>query len=177
MNSSQFTERFGNPTNYRFNGKCFDTGTDGKMHCDVCNRVIRYVYIIVKEGQEREKLQVGSCEIATFEQIGHAKLAAALTSAKAYLEVTVEAKEHAIKLYSRRDRKQALLKEWRKIKRQALSQVRKQRQTADYERLGRLFELELIAKKPLPLYKKHGLTVRWLEFQIGEMQTKMAKVV
>lgn len=160
---------------YRFNGKCYDTGSEGKQPCDLCHRTIRYVYTVVEEGNEREKIQIGSCCFTVFEQ-DNPKLYQALQYAKGYLQSTVDAKESAIRLYGRRDDVHSRMEQWRQIKRQALSQVRKYRKETGKPWLPEsLFELEQIALQKPPVYKKSGNALRWFEGQTRKMQEQIAK--
>ncbi len=165
-----------NASTYRFNGKCYDTGSEGKQPCELCHRTIRFVYTVVVEGNEREKLQIGSCCFGVFEQ-DNPKLHQALQYAKGYLQSTTDSKESAIRLYGRRDDVRSRMEQWRQVKRLALSQVRKYRKETGKPWLPEvLFELEQTASQVPPAYKKSGNALRWFEAQTRKMQDQIAKV-
>lgn len=177
FNQTQFAERFGDSTSYAFNGAYFDTGTDAKMKCGVCGRDIRYCYILKRrpERAPQAKLNIGSCCFGYFD--ADQKTHQALVDARGVIQHRAEAIDAETKFYTRRTDVKTRMRQWQRIRHQALLQLREYRKASGKEWLPEhLFDLSVTVEKEPPTYKRVGTTIRWYEEQTRRLEEQINKV-
>lgn len=174
----EFTERLGCPSSFLFNGTYYDTGVAAKQHCSVCNRNIRYCFILKRKPEStlpHVKLTVGSCCFGYFELVP--KTYQALLDAQGVIQHRAEAIEVETKFYSRRADVKSRMRQWQSIKRQALSRVRKFRKASGKEWLPEsLFDLSVTATQEPPTYKRTGTAIRWYADQTRKLEEQINKI-
>jgi hypothetical protein len=178
LTEEQFAEQFGEPTSYLFNGTYYDTGADAKQHCSLCNRNIRFCFIIKRSPGSPlppNKLTIGSCCFGYFE--ADPKMYKALTDARGVNEYRAEAIQIETKFYARRADVKTRMEQWRQIRHQALLQVREYRKASGKKWLPEyLFDLSITATQEPPTYRRTGPAIRWYEEQTRRLEEQIGKV-
>ena len=176
LTTAQFVERFGEPSSYLFNGTYYDTGADAKQACSGCSRIIRYCYIVKRNPASllpASKLTIGSCCFSHFDQ----KTQDALMNAQGVNQNRTQAIEVETKFYTRRADVKSRMRQWQKIRHQALSQLRQYRKASGKEWLPEtLFDLSVTVTQEPPTYKRPGLAIRWYEGQVRKLEEQIVKI-
>lgn len=176
LTAAQFTERFGDPASYLFNGTYFDTGVSAKMKCPICGRLIRYCYIVKRNPASPlppNKLTIGSCCFSYFDE----KTQQALSDALGVIQHRADAIAVETKLYTRRSDVKSRMHQWRQIRHQALSELRKRREMGGKEQLPEsFFDLSITIANEPPVYKRAGMAIRWYEKQIQKLEEQISKI-
>ena len=178
LTREQFVEQYGEPTSYLFNGTYYDTGAAAKQQCGLCNGNIRFCFIIKRSPLSPlppSKWTIGSCCFGYFD--ADQKTHQALMDARGVIQHRAEAVEAETKFYARRSDMKTRMREWQRIRHQALLQIREYRKASGKEWLPEhLFDLSVTVEKEPPTYKRTGTTIRWYEEQTRRLEDQINKV-
>ena len=170
LNKQEFVERHGDPASFTFKGQCYDAGPTSGVECALCGRQTRFVYIL-KNPKDRST-PTGPCCFHYFQK-WNLPLHKQLVASALWLSTTVEGETRDLKTFSYRADVQDKVRQWRRIKQQALQKIREYKATTKKEWLPEeLFELQTVASKtPSPTS-----TSRWYDKRIRELQERIQKI-
>jgi hypothetical protein len=156
METLSITERYGDPASFAYYGQHYQSLTAAK--CALCGRDIRNVYTL--RPPRGRSVPIGECCFSVFEEVNH-ETYTRLLAAQVLLDAYEEGTDNDIKVFNARGDKDFQLREWRKLRRQVLSRVRKYRKDSGSDWLPKqLHDLRAEANK------KPGKTIRWFESHI-----------
>jgi hypothetical protein len=172
----EFAERHGEPTNFIFKGQYFDTGSQSRIKCSVCDTDIRFCYTLKRQTLDRSvpyshRVTIGSECFRFFKGTPNFAL---LKAAEVLLKTTVKAEAADKKIYVPRMAVRERMENWRKIKRQALGIVREYQSKTGKDWLPeQLFELKIIAQQQPVQYKRVANEMRWYMHQVQVLTEKL----
>ena len=165
MNRREFSERFGDPADFAFRGQCYHSSTLAK--CALCGREkIRNVYTLLSQGRS---LPSGECCISLFQK-WNPEMHTRLLAAKYLLNAYQKDIELDVKHFNASADVTHRLRQWCKLKQEALQRIRSHKKTTGSDWLPRgLYELKIEATKP------PGKTNRWFNSHIPVLKEMLAK--
>jgi hypothetical protein len=166
MLSRCVTERYGDPANFAFRGQFYESSTPA--NCALCGRDIRNVYTL--RTPQGRSVPSGECCFPYFKKRNpevYTRLIAAQTLLGAHLEGVVG----DIKTYNASEDVSHRLREWRKLKRQALMVIRGYQKTMGDWLPKPLYELRVEAEK------KPGVSTRWFDSHIPTLRNKLNQII
>lgn len=152
----EFTERFGDPANFSFRGQFYHSVTAAK--CALCGRDIRNVYTLLNP--QGRSVPSGECCFRVFQKWSP-DVYTRLLAAQILLDATEDGMEKDVKTYNAIGDVDYRLREWRKLKRQAMTRIREHQKATGSDWLPKpLYDLKTEAEKA------PGKTIRWFESHI-----------
>lgn len=166
LGKREFTERYGDPAKFVFKGQYYDAGQHSETNCTVCGHIIRYVYIL--KNPENRSVPLGSCCFGYFEKWNKDDLFLPLAAASVLVETVAKAIQDDTKLYNAKADVALRLRDWRRIRREALSKIKAYQKVNGSWLPKPLFDLQAEVKL------KPGKSLRWFEFHIPALREKIA---
>ena len=163
-----FIVALGNPAEYKYTGRWFDTGSYGSASC-ICGHPVRYLFEI---SNDKKNGMVGSTCIEHFHGI-NPELYADLLKAKEELEAFLaEAKRKALAA-SRDVEIQEIIPEYLSLREQVRTTYETHKEKygkfsyVPYPLWSAMFHRKLKLAEVAPPYQKKGLIVRWYKKEIA----------